>query len=139
VKQPPNLVVTLGVAALAFAAIVTVKHVVTDKPRPWLTDEAAAFAEARADQKHVLIDFSATWSVPSDQMSRALDDLQTTIDQRYVRLRIDISDGALGDDEMRTRYGVTTFPAVVMVSTDGRVLGRITRMLDAVELRAIVR
>jgi thiol:disulfide interchange protein len=140
VKRPPNIFVTLAMTAIAFVTIATVKSIVIDKPAPWLTDEAAAFAQARAQLKHVLIDFSATWSIPSDTMSRALDDLQSTIDERYVRLRIDIGNSiGLGDDEMRTRYGVTTFPAVVMVTTDGRVLKRITRMLDADELRAAIR
>jgi thiol:disulfide interchange protein len=143
VKHPPNIVVTLGIAAVALVAIVAVKHFVVDKPQapqPWLTDEGTAFAQARAHHKHVLIDFSATWSVPSTEMSRALDVLQRTIDARYVRLRIDISNAtALADDEVRTRYGVTTSPAVVMVRTDGHVVNRITRMLDADELRAVIR
>ena len=135
-KRPPNLVITLGVAALAFGVIVLVKRITSpDPPAPWLTDEAAAFAKARETHKAVLIDLSATWSLPSEEMSRSLDKLAPVIDRDFVRLRIDISNG---NDDLRDRYGAATIPAVVMVTTDGRVLRRITELLDTEQLRAAI-
>lgn len=129
-----HLAVTLGVAVIAFALILGAKHLVThDEPGPWLTDEAEAFRRARAQRKAVLIDLTASWSMPSEHMSRSLDGLVRMIDRDFVRLRIDVSDGG---DEVRARYGTTTIPAIVMVESDGRVRGRITRLLVTSELRA---
>src|SRR5207244_1099516 len=35
---------------------------------PWLNDEQAAFAQARAQHKGVLVDFAASWCVPCDEL-----------------------------------------------------------------------
>ena len=124
-KQPPNLAVTLGVAAVAFAAMLFVRQVVTPA-RPetwWLTDEAVAFARARARNKPVLVDYQATWSVPSMEMSSSLEELRPHLEGAFIPLRVDVSDEPFEQ------------PGIAFVDTDGKVLARIKHMAGTDEIR----
>lgn len=139
-KRPPNIVITLLVAGVTFGLIVLVKQLLAPPPPgPWLTDEAAAFARAKDQRKGVVIDFHARWSIPSDEMSRTLDVVRPELDRDFVPLRIDISDDSPRSEEMRMRYGANTYPAVMFVDTDGRLLGTITTVETEHELRETAR
>ena len=124
-KRPPNLIIAAFAAIVAFGLIVLVKSILTPKPPPaWLTDEAAGFARARKEHKAVLVDLHASWSIPSDELSNALDELRPIIDRDFVRVRIDVSAVDDNTDNIRTRYG--HIPGAVFVEPDGSVLARLT-------------
>lgn len=135
-KRPPHLVVTAGVAIAAFGVIVLVRHLLAPAPpAPWLADEAAAFARARAQHKAVAIDFTATWSVPSTETSHALDALSEELDRDFVRLRLDVSAQDDRSDALRARYRVEMLPTVLFVDVRGTELGRVTGVRGTAELR----
>jgi thiol:disulfide interchange protein len=90
---------------------------------PWRTDYDAALAEGKTAGKPILIDFSATWCPPCQQMKRAswpdarVADLAAT---KYIPLALDAdSAGAKAPGE---RYGIDTIPAILIVDSDGKVI-----------------
>ena len=136
-KRPPNIAVTGIVAVIAFSAILLVRYLTQPAPQsPWRTDEAAAFTEARRDGKHVMIDFVEEWSVPSVEMSAALDKLRgAELDDYFVPLRLDISKADARTEELRARYRLQTTPVVLFVGVDGTVRNRVDFLPTERELR----
>jgi thioredoxin:protein disulfide reductase len=107
-------------------------------PQGWMASESAAFAAARTSGKPVLIHFFAKWAVQSTRLDKLLDSPQiaSVIDDRFVRLRIDVSDETDEIAAIKERYGATYVPYLVAVTADGKVLGRVTQLEEADELRA---
>lgn len=103
----------------------------------WLTDEVAAFGRARKEHKLVLIDFAATWSVPSEELDRTLASAEVApvLDTRYVLLRLDVSNDTEADQEARKRYSASTLPQIVVVDAQGVVHGRIETIREPPALR----
>ena len=90
---------------------------------PWRTDYDAALAEGKTAGKPILIDFSATWCPPCQQMKRAAwPDARVAglAGSKYIPLAMDVdTPGAKGPGE---RYTINTIPAVLIVDSDGKVL-----------------
>ncbi|MEO8705811.1 MAG: thioredoxin family protein [Kofleriaceae bacterium] len=104
----------------------------------WARDEAHAFTRARDEHKGVLIHFFESWSIPSVEMQEMLREtrIAAVIAARFVPLQIDVSDGSDEGAAVKARYGAVTSPAIVMVDTNGKVLGRITQASNVDEVRA---
>ena len=135
-KRPPNIAITGVIAVLAFAAILIARFVTAPPPpKPWRTDEATAFEEARREGKYVMIDFTEDWSVPSVELTAILDDLRPELDNHYIPLRIDLTSPDERTDKIRARYGVTSAPHVVFAGGYGTVRGRITQYADERAIR----
>ncbi|HEU0033681.1 MAG TPA: thioredoxin family protein [Kofleriaceae bacterium] len=129
---------------LALACIAVIGCASATKPDPdmtWLTDETAAFTQARAEHKGVAIVFAAAWSVPDVELRRELERAATTelLAPAFVGLRVDCTDETPAIAELRTRYHATTLPHLVFLRSDGLVLGRIDRLVTGDELRAQIR
>jgi thiol:disulfide interchange protein len=108
---------------------------------PWASDEASAFALARASSKGVLIDFSATWCVPCQELEQtfAAGSVYDAITSSFVPLKFDVSGDAAEDRERERRYGVLTLPGVVFISADGRAVGRLSTAAQPDAVLAVVR
>jgi thiol:disulfide interchange protein DsbD len=98
---------------------------------PWITDEAVAFEKARAEHKGVLIDFSASYCKPCDNLELTFgeDDVYDAIVASYVPLKFDVSDNTQADDTHRAHYKAFTLPALLLMTappagTDATVLYR---------------
>jgi len=101
---------------------------------PWVYgDEKAAFDRARAEHKGVMVDFSATWCNPCEELERTFgtDDVYEQITTNFVPLKFDVTEGTNVDLEHKDRYGAQTLPAVVFLSPTGNVVGRINREIEA--------
>lgn len=127
----------LGIALVIAGAFAAWSYVLTPKQKlQYRTDEAAAFAEARAAKAKgvmgVMVDFSATWCVPCSELELTFGDadIYKKITDHFVPLKFDVSNDDAISAERRKRYKAGTLPAVVFVSTDGHTLGRVDQMME---------
>lgn len=109
---------------------------------PFLTDERAAFEQARAERKLLMIDFSAEWCAPCRAMERTfgMDTVYSALTQHFVALKFDVTKDTDENNDRKARYGAETLPAVLFIDpTDGTVLQRIRKETDEAELLEIIR
>jgi thioredoxin:protein disulfide reductase len=133
----------IGIALVIGGAFAAWSYELTPKLHlPYvLEDEAAAFAKARAEGKGVMVDFSATWCVPCEELELTFgdDEVYEIITENFVPLKFDVSDDNEVSAERRARYKAGTLPAVVFLSTDGRTVARIDRMMEPDEIMPVLR
>jgi thiol:disulfide interchange protein len=108
----------------------------------WRTDEAQAFAEAKAESKHVLIDFGARWCQPCTKIETLMgsDALYDLIEERFVPFRVDLNEISDAERAIQARWNAHTLPAVVFVNASGEEIGRYDDKSPSLEsLRAALR
>jgi thioredoxin:protein disulfide reductase len=128
----------LGIALVLAGAFAAWSYKLTPRQKlPYLVDdETAAFAKARAENKGVMVDFSATWCVPCGELELTFgdDDVHDAITKNFVPLKFDVSTDDATSAERRGRYKAGTLPAVVFLTTDGHPVGRVNRMMEPDEM-----
>ncbi len=132
----------LGLLLLTGGLFCSYAWKLTPKHRlPWVHDEAAAFAQARAAKKGVMVDFSASWCTPCDELELTFgdDEVYEQILANFVPLKIDVSEDNAASSKARETYEAVTLPSVVMVSTDGIELGRLKAMVEPDEFLEVLR
>ncbi len=113
-------------------------NVAADDHIPWRTDYDAALAEGKKTGKPILIDFSATWCPPCQEMKRSawpdsrVASLATT---KFIPLAMDVD--SAGAKDPAAKYGISTIPSIVIVDSDGKVL-RQGSFMSADELSAFL-
>jgi thiol:disulfide interchange protein DsbD len=133
----------IGIALVLAGAITAWSYKLTPKQKlPYVWDnEAAAFAQARAEHKGVMVDFSATWCVPCGELELTFgdDDIYELITKNFVPLKFDVSNDDEISAERRGRYKAGTLPAVVYISADGHPVGRIDHMMEPEEMLGVLK
>jgi thiol:disulfide interchange protein DsbD len=105
--------------------------------KPWLHPaEAAAFAKAQKEGKGVMIDFSATWCAPCQELELTFadGDVYDALTDHFVHLKLDVSEGTDEDLDLQDRYHAKNLPSVVFLGAGGAEVGRVTRYMDAGEM-----
>jgi len=100
---------------------------------PWIVDdEKAAFDQARAEKKGVMVDFGATWCAPCREIERTFgdSDVYPAIMKDFVPLKFDVTKGNATDEERKDRYDAQGLPNVVFITVDGTVVGRVNKELE---------
>jgi len=131
--------VTLAVAGLLGALN---WYFTPDHKVEWRHDEQTAFAEAKRDGKHVMVDFGATWCPPCKEIEKLVGDdaLYDDIAGSFVPLKFDVSKQTEEDERMQEKYDAPVLPAVIFLDADGNVLGRYTdKSPNAETFRAALR
>jgi thioredoxin:protein disulfide reductase len=99
-----------------------------DRTLPWHYDEAPAFAQARAEGKGVMLDFSATWCVPCKELevnTFAAPQVYDEILASYVPLKFDVTEDNARNAARIKKYEQSTMPEVILLDADGTVLVRV--------------
>jgi thiol:disulfide interchange protein len=102
----------------------------------WATDEASAFAQARAKGKGVVVELYAEWVTPCHELDRELRSptIAGVLAPHWIPVKLDVTEDDARTQEVRARYAATTLPAVLLVRADGTVIDRITSLIDEAEL-----
>jgi thiol:disulfide interchange protein DsbD len=125
-----------GVALMVAGLFGATNYVLTPKGGEqlvWMTDEAAAVADARAAGRSMLVDFSAKWCLPCREFDVKVfsrPDVAAELG-KLTLLRVDLTredeDPRLG--EVKKKYAADTLPAVRLVSPAGAVLARTDELM----------
>lgn len=123
-KKLLTLVAAVAISAGAFAA------------EGWLTDFEKAKAQAKAENKHILIDFSGSdwcgWCIKLDKEVFQKDEFKKYADEKLVLMLADFpSDKSKQSEEtvkqnekLAKEFGVRGFPTVFVLAPDGSTVGK---------------
>jgi thiol:disulfide interchange protein DsbD len=108
---------------------------------PWIHDEAAAFAQAKAQHKGVMIDFGATWCNPCRELEHTFADSEvyTSINDNFIPLRFDVSDDNATNDQLKAKYDAGNLPAVRYLNADGSPLAKVDKVVPPDEMMSILK
>jgi len=125
----PFLVFRSALGALATGAFAWMLFMAPAKPPVQLTFDpydAAVLKQARAAQKPVLIDFSATWCMPCREMARTTfrDPAVIEAASHFVRLQADITEHSTRNAQLAMMYEVRGVPTTVFIDKHGRIFKR---------------
>lgn len=101
---------------------------------PWRTDFASASAEAKRTGKPMLLDFSATWCGPCQEMRRTTwSDRQVAQDLGgYVPVQLDLD----RNPALAQQFAVSAIPHLDLIAPDGQVIASTEGEMNADEFRA---
>jgi thioredoxin-related protein len=121
---------SLSCLALITISLVFTASLLKADEGAWLTDSKKAFAEAKAEKKYVMIDFSGvTWCKPCMALQAEVfstKEFQNYAKSRFVLVRVDFPDPfQLPKSELIDKYlPEVLLPTVVITSADGKKLGQ---------------
>jgi thioredoxin:protein disulfide reductase len=86
----------------------------------------AVLERARAENKPVVIDFSAAWCVPCREMARTTfrDPAVIVAASHFVRLKADMTDRNSRNTRLALQYAIRGVPTTVFIDKHGRILRR---------------
>lgn len=119
----------LGVALTVIGITAIVSGVlVPEREMPWRHDESVAFADAKRENKGVMIDFGATWCAPCKIIEKVFGEpeVHEVLNADFVPLKFDVSDSTDIDQELQERYKATSLPAVLFLDAEGNEILRYT-------------
>jgi thiol:disulfide interchange protein DsbD len=101
---------------------------VPDRILEWRHDEKIAFADAKAENKGVLIDFGADWCLPCKAIEKVFGEKEvfTALNNDFIPLKFDVSKSSDANEALQARYQATSLPAVLFLDSDGNELMRYT-------------
>jgi thiol:disulfide interchange protein DsbD len=119
--------VAVAVTVVGITAMVS-GVLVPERILSWRHDEGVAFADAKAENKGVMIDFGASWCAPCKIIEKVLGEPEVydVLNADFVPLKFDVSDSNDADQKLQKRYKATSLPAVLFLDAEGNELLRYT-------------
>lgn len=116
---------TVGVTALTVSAFATA-------PAGWSTNLDEAFAKAKAENKHVLVEFTGSdWCPPCIFLSKNVLSKKEFIEpasKNFILVELDFPHGdealAKKNEPFAEKYGIEGFPTIVLFTPDGKEFNR---------------
>ncbi|MFO0554823.1 MAG: DUF255 domain-containing protein [Polyangiaceae bacterium] len=109
-----------------------------ERPFTWLPYEKASFDLAAKEGKLVLLDGAAEWCHwchVMDETTYKDPEIGRILNERFVAIRVDIDE----HPDMAERYGAWGWPATILLTADGRELGKLRGYVPAGELAPTLR
>lgn len=122
-------------ATLLFPALACLISVGSAAENMWYTDYDAAVSRARAENKPIILDFTGSdWCGWCIAMRRQVFDTPAFLEyagDKFILLEVDLPHNTshMTEEQLRRnrqlveRYGVTTFPSVLVITPDGTLTG----------------
>lgn len=110
------------------------------KAAGWHRDERAALAAAKGTGKGVMLDFSATWCAPCEDLDRtfATPAVRKALLAKFVPAKLDMSQQTDADTAIMQRYGVKQLPTVIFLDAAGKERHRITEAVEPPAMLAVL-
>ena len=121
-----------------FAASVAIVLPAAQAVDAWLTDFSKAQAQAQAEQKPIVLDFTGSdwcgWCMTMRRMVLDTPEFYDYARDKFVLLEVDLPRNTSKmtqahvrqNQELINRYKVTTFPTVLVITAEGKVIGGFT-------------
>lgn len=106
----------------------------------WRNDLDKGLAEAKADGKPVMIDFTAEWCAACHEIEKVTfnDAEVSNVLAGFVIIQLDMTENTDEDEAVMERYGVTGLPAVIVFDAKGKEVGRINKFKKPAEFMKIL-
>ncbi len=96
-------------------------------PTPWVNDFAVAKATAVQQGKPMLLNFTADWCPPcQDMKKRTLPDVrvQQLLSEKYVPVKVDLTNPGPAQNALAEHYGVNGIPSYLIANSQGEVISQ---------------
>ncbi len=132
---------SLGLVLVVGGLLASLNFMLTPKlSLAWLTNESEALTQARAQDKPVVVDFTAEWCLPCRELEVGVFARPEVAEvmQDFILVKIDLTREDEDDSlpAVKQRYGVATLPAVRLLDARGAVIGGVDRLVSWQEFRA---
>lgn len=101
-------------------------------------DIERCFAQARAENKPVLLYWGASWCPPCNQLKATLFNRQDFAAQSRYFVAVNLDGDQLGAQKLGARFKVVGYPTVILFAPDGAEITRLPGDVDAPKLMALL-
>ncbi len=105
----------------------------------WRTDLDAAFTEAKAANKPLLLNFTADWCPPCKAMKRMVfsqAEVKESVETRFIPLRVDMTDRNEATKKLSERFQIDPIPTYLIMTADGEERARTIGGMSAADFLA---